>query len=216
MRTWRDRARGGTVLLACLALLPGLGAPPEPAGARALAQAKGSGTLTIGDATTYSFNIARCDLSGSAEDGILLRGNGGAPDGGRLSVEVERLKPPIGVGMIYERVTLVLLRDGVREGEWEATRNSHDHKRWFRKEGAEAADGPLLRISGAELVAADTYTYERAMSRRELDIQREMTRRETTPERRRELDAERRSLRKQREAAGDSRPGTLRATCAAT
>jgi len=152
-------------------------------------------TIEIGN-TTYPFRILRCDLSGRAEDGILLRG-GGTPDGPRLTVEVERLSSPAGIsGMVYERVTFSLLNasaDGNRT--WQATRSHYGDERWMRGEGREVVDGPLIRISGAELVAADIFTHEIFPS----------------PERRKALTpAEQRALRIKSHA---TRPGTLRAAC---
>ena len=187
------------------------GPPQQPAAARPSGP---TGTIEIGD-TTFEFLINRCDLTGGADDGILLRGST-VPGGRRLFVEVERLGNVVGAGTVAERVTLRLSReDGGMSDEWEAARQQgiFGTGRWTRAEGAEQADGPLLRISGTELVAADLYTYSRGMSARELQIPREMS--GATPERRRELDSERRRLRELRDAARETQPGTLRAACPA-
>lgn len=198
--------KSARILLAAAALAPACGAPDAagvdgqaPGAARAASPAAVHlATLTIGD-TTYEFRILRCDLTGSAEDGILLRGNGTAPDGRRFTVEVERLAPPIDAGTIAERVTLNLLPDGDRDAaQWEARRETSmfDRARWIRSYAdAEPADGPLFRISGTELVAADTYAHSLLL----------------TPQRQRQFTpAERRKFLND---ARETKAGTLRATC---
>jgi hypothetical protein len=166
----------------------------------AQAQAGPTGTLAIGDDTTFTFRVSRCDLSGKSPDNLLLRGNGTSADGRSFYVEVERMAPPGGVGSSYERVTLVLppAAGGNRRGSWEATRTLSGQGRWTSGPQSEPADGPLLQVSGAELVAEGTYHYELfLMPGGQLSAD------------------ERRANRAIEEEARETRPGMLRATCAA-
>jgi hypothetical protein len=174
----------------------GASAPPEAAEARS----GPTGTLTIGGDTTFTFRVSRCDLSGRSPDNLLLRGNGTTADGRSFHVEVERMAPPAGVGSSYERVTLGLPpAEGNRRGSWEATHTLSGQGRWTSGPQSEPADGPLLQVDGAELVAEGTYHY--GLSH--------------LPDKQPLSADERRANRAIEKEARETTPGTLRATCVA-
>jgi hypothetical protein len=121
-------------------------------------QAVPTGTFDI-DGTSYSFRIVQCDLTGSAPDGMFLRGGGELPDGRRMGVEVERLAPEIaGAGTTFERASVEF--GNFMDGDgWEARATSFDGERWVNDATQLVLDGPLIRISGDELVIAGTYKH---------------------------------------------------------
>lgn len=72
-----------------------------------------------------------------------------APDGRRLTVEVERLS---GSETTQERATIYF--DGILDGDhWTARRSGHPGGRWFAGSAQlEQVDGPLLQVSGDDLL----------------------------------------------------------------
>ena len=116
-----------------------------------------AGVFQLGD-EEYPFLVVRCDLSGGAPDGMLIRGSGTAPDGRRMAVEVERL---VDEPNVSERATVYFGRavDGDR---WSVSRFNRQDGRWFTEEvGNETADGPLHQISGGELVVTAPFRHPR-------------------------------------------------------
>jgi hypothetical protein len=109
------------------------------------------------DGMKYPFLVVRCDLTGRSPDGMLLRGNGTAPDRRRMTVEVERL--PRG-DMIHERATVYF--GSIVDGDhWTTRRSQWPDGRWFvDPAGEEPAEGPLIRISGNELAVEDNFEHE--------------------------------------------------------
>lgn len=116
-----------------------------------------AGTFEL-DGQGFSFLVVTCDLSGNSEDGMLLRGTGTAPDGRRISVEVERLA---GGETVDERATVYF--GGLVDGDhWTARTIQRPDGRWFADEiGSETTAGPLIRVSGNELTAEGAYRHER-------------------------------------------------------
>lgn len=116
-----------------------------------------AGTFDL-DGTVYTFLVVKCDLTGSSETGMLLRGTGTAPDGRRLTAEVERLTPG---ETINERATVYF--GGLVDGDhWTARASGWPDGRWFAGEdGSEPVEGPLIRVSGNELTAEGAYGHER-------------------------------------------------------
>lgn len=116
--------------------------------------------------TTLAFRVVRCDLTGTAPDGIFLRGSNTrpdgtplSPDGRRMSIEVERLTPDMGgPGWIYERAT-VQFGTLMDEDAWEATASSRDGSAWTTGDFGVALDGPIIQVSGNELVVDATYKH---------------------------------------------------------
>ena len=119
-----------------------------PAGA-----AGAAGSFAVGG-ENYSFGVVRCDLSGSAEDGMLLRGSGTTQDGRRVTLEVERLSN----GTVWERASVYL--GGIAEGDrWQARMGQRPDGRWFADEaGTTPASGPLIEVSGNELLVESEFT----------------------------------------------------------
>ena len=124
-------------------------APPPRAGAAPPVM----GSVELGE-TTYEFRVTACDLTGTAEDGIFLKGTGTMPDGTQLMpdgrmllVEVERLRPdPGGVGMTAERATVQFGGFMEKDG-WEAAANNIE------------GGLPIIKVSGNQLVVAATYKH---------------------------------------------------------
>jgi hypothetical protein len=116
--------------------------------------------------TTFAFRLTRCDLTGTAQDGILLRGSGTMPDGSmllpdgrRLGITVERLTPEMGgPGWLYERAT-VQFGSMMDEDGWEATASSQDGSAWIAEDSRTALDGPIIQVSGNDLIVAATYKH---------------------------------------------------------
>lgn len=115
-----------------------------------------TGTMVLGG-TTYEFRVSRCDLTGNSPDGMLLKGAGTAPDGRRLTVEVERLARS---ETTQERATIYF--GSIVDGDhWTASRSGHSGGRWFAgSEQLEQVDGPLLQVSGDDLLVQDTFAHE--------------------------------------------------------
>lgn len=142
---------------------PGVAGSPEGPGAVAPAQASNApnpidraGVIEL-DGVRYAFLVTHCDLSGDGPDGMLIRGTGTTPDGRRVIVEVERLTRDESV---HERASAFF--GGIMDGDhWAARRNRWPDGRWFQDEvGEEAAEGPLIAISGNELTARGRYRHK--------------------------------------------------------
>lgn len=138
------------------------GGPDVPGTARAAAESPGdvpadrAGTFEL-DGIAHSFLVVQCDLEGRSPTGLLLRGNGTAPDGRRTTVEVERLARG---EMVHERATVYF--GSIVDGDhWTASRSMWPDGRWFLDPaGDEPAEGPLVRVEGNELVAEGPYRHE--------------------------------------------------------
>jgi len=134
------------------------------AGGAARAAAPVMGTFEL-DGQRQEFRLTRCDLTGNAPDGILLRGTGTMPDGSslmpdgrRLSIEVERLAPGVGAaGMLYERTT-VQYGSFMDEDGWELAATSMAGGRWSTSDGS-LLDGPPIQVTGNELLVAGPYKH---------------------------------------------------------
>ena len=109
------------------------------------------------DGTEYPFLVVRCDLTGRSPDGMLVRGGGTAPDGRRFSIEVERLD---GGETVDERVSAFL--GSIVDGDhWTTRRTRWPDGRWFSDEiGNDPAEGPLIRVSGNELIVDADFEHE--------------------------------------------------------
>jgi hypothetical protein len=116
--------------------------------------------------TSFAFRVVKCDLSGTAPDGLLLKGSGTMPDGTlllpdgrRMSVEVEHLTPEQGgPGWLYERAT-VQFGDFREEDGWEATAMSTDGSSWSSGDMMTSLEGPIIQVSGNDLLVAATYEH---------------------------------------------------------
>jgi hypothetical protein len=60
--------------------------------------------------------------------------------------------------MMYERAT-VQFGSRMDEDGWEATAISNDGFAWHTGDMARALDGPIIRVSGNELVVAEVYAH---------------------------------------------------------
>ena len=116
-----------------------------------------AGTIEL-DGETASFLVVTCDLSGTREDGMLLRGTGTAPDGRRLSVEVERLAAG---ETVNERATVYF--GGLVDGDhWTVRATQWPDGRWFADEvGSEVTEGPLIHVSPNEVTAEGAFQHQR-------------------------------------------------------
>ena len=126
------------------------------AGAAAGGSAEQAGFVEVAG-TGYSFRVVRCDLSGNSPDNLLLRGAGTAPDGRTLTVLVERRT---GSELVSEGISVYF--GSIVEGDhWTATGTRLADGSWTRGEMMhEPADGPLLQISGDEMVAEGVFLHE--------------------------------------------------------
>lgn len=139
------------------------GAAAEARATRSDAPPPVMGSFELPD-TRLEFRVIKCDLTGTSPDGILLRGSGTMPDGSLLlpdgrtmSIEVERLTPETGgPGFLYERAT-VQFGSFMDEDGWEATAQSFDGSRWTGDN--DVLDGPIIQVSGNEVVVAATYKH---------------------------------------------------------
>ena len=114
-----------------------------------------AGLFELAD-SRYPFLVVRCDLTGSAEDGMLVRGSGTTPDGRRMAVEVERQTDGNGVS---ERASVFFGNLNQRDS-WSARRRGNGKGAWFRDEaGIEPADGPLLKVAGTQLIASGQFQH---------------------------------------------------------
>jgi hypothetical protein len=105
---------------------------------------------------TYTFEGARCDLDDSFDDDLLVQASGTAPDGRRMTLEVERRE----VGeTLHDRVTIYF--GSITEGDhWNATANGQPGGSWMTAAGGEPLDGPLVVIDGETLTAEGTFEHE--------------------------------------------------------
>lgn len=132
-------------------------APRSAAAQAATPQAAASSaTLELGS-DTYTFDRVTCDLDDSVDDDILVRGSGTAPDGRRISLEVERRE----VGdRLDDRVT-VYFGSMVEGDHWNARASGQPGGSWATAiAGGEPLDGPLVVIEGSTLTAEGTFTHE--------------------------------------------------------
>lgn len=130
---------------------------PESASRVASASSGRSGTFEIGD-TSYQFRITSCDLSAERTDGVVLRGAGTAPDGRSLSVVVQRTATSSG-NVVWESATLYF--GSIVDGDhWTARRGGRKDGLWMPGRPGEAADGPLIEVSGNELLVQATLSHE--------------------------------------------------------
>ena len=160
-RTRHQSSSTLTVMLAAVASFCACGDPASGASAQrqsGTVPADRAGLFQVGDAR-YPFLVVRCDPTGAVGDGILLRGTGTTPDNRRMAVEVERLTDD---GRVTERASVYFGR--ATEGDaWTARRHRTSGGAWFADEaGTQAAEGPLLRISKNEVVAAGSYRHRRS------------------------------------------------------
>jgi hypothetical protein len=113
-------------------------------------------TVELG-ADTYVFDRVTCDLQDSVHDDILVRGSGTAPDGERMSFEVERRE----VGdMLHDRVT-IYFGNIVEGNHWNATASGRPGGSWATGvAGGEPLGGPLVVLEGTALTAEGTFAHE--------------------------------------------------------
>lgn len=160
--TWRREVR--TVMLAlCLGACGGGAGNGEGGGGAPDAQAPGagvgagpatSGSFSVGG-QTYGFRAVRCDPSGGAPDGMLLRGSGSAPDGRRMTVELERLAP----GQVTWESASVYFGSITEGNGWEARRGGVPDGRWYADDALSVpAPGPLINARGNELLVEAEFT----------------------------------------------------------
>jgi hypothetical protein len=105
---------------------------------------------------TYTFERATCDLDDSIDDDVLVRASGTAPDGRRMSLEVERRE----VGeVLHDRVTLYL--GNIADGDhWNAYASGEPGGTWRADIVGEPLDGPLVVIEAGGLTAEGTFAHE--------------------------------------------------------
>lgn len=126
-------------------------------GAVASGSADRSGTFELGG-TSHPFRIIHCDLSGDRPDGILLRGAGTAPDGGPLTVVVTRESTRSG-SMQWEKATLYF--GSITQGDmWTTRRGQLAGGSWVPGDPGEPAEGPLIQVTGNELVVEGVMHHE--------------------------------------------------------
>lgn len=174
-RPARARASGGTAVVVGALLAsacgagddPGAGAADNPE-ARAVA-AESAGTLVMGDGA-YAFVVRTCDPEGRDPNGVTLRGHGTAPDGRRLTIEVERLPANEPHGRL-EHNAFVLI-GGVMEGEaWSAKRIRAADGEWREAEHVDApATGPLVEVDGRRVSVRGTLWREGSEDRVEAEL----------------------------------------------
>jgi hypothetical protein len=107
--------------------------------------------------TRYPLRLVRCDLTGTHYDGMLVHGSGTAPDGRGISLQVERVEEGdrVSEGVF---VSFGSLMDG---DVWSASRHRLPDGRWVADEAAmESADGPMIEISGDEIVVEAELMHE--------------------------------------------------------
>lgn len=105
----------------------------------------------------YPLRLVRCDLTGTRYDGMLVHGAGTAPDGRGISLQVERVEEDdrVSEGVF---ISFGSLMDG---DAWSASRHRLPDGRWFGDEAAiEPADGPMIEISGDEIVVEAELVHE--------------------------------------------------------
>lgn len=128
------------------------GAPREvPSG-----MTEAAATVQMGG-RSYTFSQVQCDLDDQVDDDVLLRAGGTAPDGRRMSLEVEQRR----VGdMLHERVTLYF--GSVTEGDqWHARASGSEGGSWATATaGDEPLDGPLIVIKDGVLTAEGAFVHE--------------------------------------------------------
>lgn len=121
------------------------------------AAADRSGTFDLGG-ISHPFRIVHCDLSGDRPDGILLRGAGTAPDGGPLTVVVTRESTRSG-SMQWEKATLYF--GSITQGDmWTTRRGQLAGGSWVPGDPGEPAEGPLIQVTGNELVVEGVMHHE--------------------------------------------------------
>jgi hypothetical protein len=118
-------------------------------------QGQAEAVMELGE-ETYTFERVTCDLDDSIDDDVLLRANGTAPDGRRMSLEVERRE----VGdMLHDRVTLYF-GSMMEEDQWHSYASGQPGGSWIVLDTREPLDGPLVVIDGETLTAEGTFTHE--------------------------------------------------------
>lgn len=126
-------------------------------GATAGAPGERTGAFDLGG-TSYPFRVTQCDLAGERPDGVVLRGAGTAPDGRRLSVVVSRTATRSG-DVVWENATLYF--GSIVDGDhWTARRGGQADGRWVPGNPGDPADGPLIQVSGSDLLVEGTMHHE--------------------------------------------------------
>jgi hypothetical protein len=143
----------GAGIVAC----GGESAPESAAASQGAATraAQATATMELGE-ESYTFERVTCDLDDSIDDDILLRAGGTAPDGRRMTLEVERRE----VGdMRHDRVTLYF--GSMMEGDqWHSYASEQPGGGWMVLDTREPLDGPLVVIQNGELTAEGTFKHE--------------------------------------------------------
>jgi hypothetical protein len=145
-----------TVIAAGMVACAGENAPEPAAGSQDSPSrvARPGAVMELGN-ESYTFESATCDLDDRIDDDVLLQARGTAPDGRRMTLEVERRE----VGdILHDRVTLYF--GSIVDGDhWNATASGRPGGGWATEVG-EPLDGPLVMIRGGELSAAGTFVHE--------------------------------------------------------
>ncbi len=146
-----------TFIAAGMVACGGENAPEPAAGSQGPASpaVQPGAVMELGD-ESYTFESATCDLEDSMDDDVLLQARGTAPDGRRMTLEVERREV---AGILHDRVTLYF--GSIVDGDhWNATASGQPGGGWATDIGGEPLDGPLVMIRGGELSAEGTFVHE--------------------------------------------------------
>lgn len=146
-----------TVIAAGMMACGGESAPDSAATTQDAASpaAQATAVMELGE-QSYTFERVTCDLDDSIDDDILLRAGGTAPDGRRMTLEVERRE----VGdVLHDRVTLYFgsIMDG---DQWHSYASGQPGGSWMVLDTREPLDGPLVVIADGELTAEGTFKHE--------------------------------------------------------
>lgn len=144
-------------VVALLAACGGDGAPESAAtsGEPSSPATRVTAVMELGE-ELYTFERVTCDLDDTIDDDVLVRAGGTAPDGRRMTLEVERRE----VGdMLHDRVTLSF-DSMMEEDRWNAYVSGRPGGTWTTLVDRETLDGPLVVVENGQLTAEGIFTHE--------------------------------------------------------